>query len=98
MKTFKELVLSGALLITGLAGCSGEIITTPPPVAVVETVPAPPSPHYVWIPGHYIARGGVYTWRNGYYKPAPRYKKVWVPGSYTQTRRGYVYRRGHWRR
>ncbi|WP_158237915.1 YXWGXW repeat-containing protein [Emticicia sp. TH156] len=100
MKILKELVLFGVLIPLALAGlsCSGEIITTPPPPAVVEVAPGPPTPGYVWIPGHYVARGGTYVWRNGYYRQAPRYRKVWVQGRYVQSPRGYVYKKGHWRR
>lgn len=98
MEKIKKILLFGVLIPIGLASCSGEIVTTPPPVAVVEAVPAPPRPDYVWIPGYYTSRGGVYTWRNGYYRPAPRYRKVWVPSRYVKTSRGYAYRRGHWRR
>ncbi|WP_337040639.1 hypothetical protein [Emticicia sp. 17c] len=98
MKIINNIVLLSSFALIGLAGCSGEIVTTPPPTAVVETIPAPITPRHVWVPGHYVARGGTYVWRNGYYTVPPRGRRVWVEGHYQRTPKGYVYRRGHWRR
>ena len=98
MKSLKSLVIVGGMLSFTLAGCSGEIVSTSPPNAIIETYPAPPAPRYVWVPGHYVARGGNYVWRNGYYQLPPRGRTVWVSPRYDRVRRGYMYRKGYWKR
>ena len=86
MKTRSMLgALAMSLLILG--GCHLPPSTVqappPPPAAPLETVPARPSPSYVWVPG-------AYTWQS-----ATR-TYVWVPGHWTVPPQGYVWVPGHW--
>lgn len=82
------------------------------PGARVEVIPAPPRPHWFWVPGHWAWRGG-WVWVPGHYvrrgrpmpaplvevvpvRPSPRYG--WVRGHWEwRDRRGdWVWVRGHW--
>ncbi|CAG2141758.1 YXWGXW repeat-containing protein [Cupriavidus numazuensis] len=68
----------------------------PPPPPRYE--PRPPArPGQAWVPGHWVAGGGRYDWRGGYWqaqRPGYRY----VPDRWVQSPRGWVMRPGHWAR
>jgi len=72
-------------------------VAVPPPPAIVETVPAPPSPRHVWLTGYHRWDGRAYIWVPGHYEIARRHYKAWVPGHWSQHRRGWYWVEGHWR-
>lgn len=88
-KAMKARSMLGGLLtsLLLLGGCYMPPSTTqgppPPPAAPLETVPAQPSPSYVWVPGSN-------TWQ-----PATR-TYVWAPGHWTVPPQGYAWVPGHW--
>ncbi len=59
--------------------------------------PRPPArPGQAWVPGHWVAGGGRYDWRAGYWqaqRPGHRY----VPDRWVQGPHGWVMRPGYWR-
>jgi hypothetical protein len=56
----------------------------PPPSAVVETVPACPSPDYVWVAGYWAYRPSGYFWVHGGWNHRP-----------AQVMRGHYYGGGY---
>lgn len=58
------------------------ILSSPPPVPIVETVPAA-RPGYLWAPGYWNWNGN---------------KHVWTEGHWEQVRQGQRYERTEWRR
>jgi WXXGXW repeat (2 copies) len=49
----------------------GVVVGFAPPVPVVEAVPPPPAPGYVWQPGYWSWNGVQYVWVPGAYVVAP---------------------------
>ncbi|HTV40087.1 MAG TPA: hypothetical protein VMF08_05910 [Candidatus Sulfotelmatobacter sp.] len=50
------------------------VVTAPAPVVaapVVETVPACPTPGYVWVPGYWSGYGPARVWVGGCWRPGP---------------------------
>ncbi len=68
-----------------------------PPAAVVETIPAPPSPRHVWLPGYHRWSGREYVWVPGHYVVRPRHRSAWAPGHWVESPRGWYWVPGHWR-
>ncbi len=68
MKTFGKLLAAASLLAASSATVAGVdvnvVIGVPPPVAVVETVPAPRS-GYVYAPGYWAWDGHRHVWVRG---------------------------------
>ena len=57
-----------SLLLVPLGGCIIEAPPPPPPPArVVERVPPPPPGYYAWRPGHWRWNGYRYVWVPGHY-------------------------------
>lgn len=50
---------------------AGVVVGFAPPAPVVEVVPAPPAPGYVWQPGYWSWNGVQYVWVPGAYVVAP---------------------------
>ncbi len=82
-------------------------VGVPPPVAVVETVPAPRS-GYVYAPGYWAWNGDRHVWirgraiaeRPGYYWVADRWEPVggrhrFVPGYWAPAKEGRGHGKGH---
>jgi hypothetical protein len=104
MKTYKETlaIATLALMISVPAFADSFALSVgapPPPAPIVEEVPAPPGPEYVWHPGHHrwIAQEGVYVWVPGHYVRAPHPHAVWIAPAWQQGPRGWVFVEGHWR-
>ena len=76
----------------------GVVVGFAPPAPVVEVVPPPPAPGYVWQPGYWSWNGVQYVWVPGAYVVAPYVHAVWVPGAWVRHGHGWVWRAGHWRR
>lgn len=76
----------------------GEIIVRqPPPPPQPETIlGVRPSPMHVWVPGHWVWRGG-WVWQPGHWRRAPRHNAAWVPGHWAQRGPHWVWIEGHWR-
>jgi YXWGXW repeat-containing protein len=58
---------------------AGVVVGFAPPAPVVEVVPTPPAPGYVWQPGYWSWNGVEYVWVPGAYVVAPYVHAVWVP-------------------
>ena len=60
---------AAALTLAAVPGLSrvGVVVGVAPPAPVVETVPAPPGPGYVWRPGYWSWDGVQYVWGPGTY-------------------------------
>jgi hypothetical protein len=67
-----------------------------PPVPLVEPVPPPPAPGYVWQPGYWSWNGVQYVWVPGTYAVAPYPRAVWVPPHWAPRGNGWIWVNGHW--
>lgn len=90
-------MLAGFLLATP-ASADRIYVRVGPPPPVVETIPAPPTPRHVWLPGYHRWSGHDYVWVPGHYVIRPHRHSVWVPGHWRHDRRGWYWIPGHWRR
>jgi hypothetical protein len=63
---------AAALTLAAVPGFArvGVFVGFAPPVPVVEAVPAPPAPGYVWQPGYWSWNGAQYVWVPGVYAVA----------------------------
>jgi hypothetical protein len=75
----------------------GVVVGVAPPAPVVETIPPPPAPGYVWQPGYWAWNGVQYVWVPGSYVAVPYPSAVWVPGNWVSRGGGWVWVAGHWR-
>jgi hypothetical protein len=66
-----------------------------PPAPIVETVPPPPQPEYVWAPGYWEWNGGRHVWVAGHYMP-PNRGHHWVPDRWDRRDGHYHHEHGHW--
>ncbi len=73
------------------------VATLRPPVVREEAVPAPPSEHVVWHPGHWSWDGTGYVWTAGHWVDRPYANAVWEPGHWVDRGNGWVWEEGHWR-
>ena len=99
----RKIVMISFVSIVGitalLSACAPAVIVpVRPPEPRVEGYGPPPQPDVVWIPGHWVHRGGEWVWMPGYWGRPPRPHSVWVPGHWEQRRRGWVWIEGHWTR
>ena len=62
-----------------------------PPAPVVEPVPAPPDPSYLWQPGYWSWSGVQYVCVPGTYVVPPYVHAVWVPGAWIRHGPGWVW-------
>jgi hypothetical protein len=88
----RALRLAGALLLGALAsGCGSPLplvltgtgpqravaVPYPPPAALPEIVPSPPSERAAWLDGHWTWRGDTWVWqRGGYVEQRPGVVRV----------------------
>ena len=58
------LLCAAALTLAAVPGFArvGVVVGLAPPAPVVEVVPAPPAPGYVWQPGYWSWNGFQYVW------------------------------------
>lgn len=82
---------------TQAAAQSGDVAPQPPPPPQVESPGPPPNPNAVWIPGHWLWRGGKYEWVAGRWETAPA-GSSYVPGRHKNTGQGWVWEPGRWRK
>ena len=75
----------------------GLVVTTAPPVPVVESVGAPPFAGAIWIGGFWRWNGGAWGWVPGHWGRAPWRGAVWVPGHWNRGPRGWIWFGGFWR-
>jgi hypothetical protein len=87
-----------ALMLTRTAGVARVVVRVGPPPPVVEALPAPPAPGYVWQPGYWAWNGVQYVWVPGRYVVAPFSGAVWIPGHWLGHGGVWEWRAGHWRR
>lgn len=67
-----------------------------PPPPQQEVVSAAPTPHHVWIQGHWAWRYNKWVWVGGHWHKNP-HKKVWVAGHWRKHSHGrWVWVNGHW--
>jgi len=64
-------VLFGAALGIGTASAAEVVVRVAPPRAIVESRPARPGPHYVWINGYHRWDGNAYRWEGGRWEAPP---------------------------
>ena len=62
----------------------GVVVGFAPPAPVIEVVPPPPAPGYVWQPGYWSWNGVQYVWVPGVYVVPPYVHAVWVPGAWVR--------------
>ena len=96
--------IAGLALLTGLlwtpsASASPQVyVRIGPPPVVVERVPPPPYPGYVWVGGHHYWNGARYVWvRGGWVRPPYRYSR-WESGRWRHSHHGYYWAPGRWHR
>ena len=67
------LLCAAALTLAAVPGFPrvGVVVGLAPPAPVVEAVPAPPAPGYVWQPGYWSWNGFQYVWVPGVYVVPP---------------------------
>jgi WXXGXW repeat (2 copies) len=80
------LLCATALTLIAVPGLArvGVVVGIAPPAPVVEPVPAPPAPGYVWQPGYWTWNGVQYVWVPGVYVVPPFARAVWVPGRWVR--------------
>lgn len=66
----------------------------PPPR--YEPVPPPPSPRYIWVPGHWNWNGVRYVWIPGRYVIRQPHYGHYVPGRWFWNGAAWVWRPAHW--
>ncbi len=67
-----------------------------PPAPIVEPVPPPPAPYYVWVPGYWRWDGARYVWSRGRYARPPRGYAVWAPGRWMRHGHEWYWQPGRW--
>jgi hypothetical protein len=109
MSTSSFRVLGAAALLTTLAACVEPVpvyrepppvmmrVPGPPPEAIVERLPPPPGPDYVWQQGHWRFENGQYVWRPGHYVLRPPHAGEWIPAHWVQREGAWYFVEGHWR-
>src|ERR1700689_138093 len=95
------LVLCGAFVSTNasartfensetVAPAQAVVITTAPPVEVVESTGPAPTANHFWIRGHWVWGGNHYVWERGRWEVRRRDAERW-PGRWERGRAGW-----HW--
>lgn len=101
MKRWSCLLLLSAIAPTLLPVSAvarvGVVVGIAPPVPILEPIPPPPAPSYVWQPGYWAWDGVAYVWVPGTYVAPPYIGAVWVPGRWIRRGGGWVWVAGHWR-
>jgi len=69
----------------------------PPPPAYQETIPAPPAPNAVWIPGYWSYDGRGYAWVRGNWEVPPPLAHTYVAAHWERHGDRDVYIPGSWR-
>jgi len=77
--------------------CASPRMQQAPPTPLVEVVTVNNNNAFLWVPGEYRFRQGVYVWRPGGYRPIPHGKIGWVEGRHAPVGGRYRYHRGYWR-
>lgn len=101
-----------ASLVATAALAQAVIVERPMPRAMVEVIPAAPSPTMRWVPGHWVWRGFEWVWVKGHYvegmvppmpamivetrPPQPSPQHFWVQGHYAWENNGWNWHRGVW--
>lgn len=97
----KAMLSAGLLLLASLAASPAAlagvriIVAVAPPLPRIEYVTPVPYRSAVWIPGHWVVRGG-WVWAPGYWARRPYRNAYWVPGRWTPRGRAWVWRGGYW--
>ncbi len=89
------LIAAAAIALAGPVMAQDYIeVTTPPPTAPYEVVPASRA-GYVWAPGYWSWEGGQYVWVQGEWLAArPDY--TWVEARWHNDNGHWYYDKGHW--
>ena len=77
----RPVLCAAALMLAAAPGVArvGVVVGVAPPAPVVEPVPAPPGPGYVWQPGYWSWNGVQYVWVPGTYVAAPTFTRYGFP-------------------
>lgn len=75
---------------------SFSVAVTPPP-PLVEVVPRPPAPGYVWNPGYWSWDGVKYVWVPGRYVVPPFPRALWIGGKWVHRGQRWAWVDGRWR-
>jgi hypothetical protein len=105
LRTLRRRVAVPALLIAGLTcgmvaserDASAQVIEIAPPVARVEVIGRPPSPHHFWAPGYWGWEGGRHVWVGGGWR-AERPGWAWSAPRWGRQGRHWRLAPGHWHR
>ena len=96
---------AGLVFIVALGGCVATVqerpgrvvyVSGPPPQAIAEPRPAPPSPGMVWVDGYWHWTGVQYVWIPGRWETPPPQQNTWIAPSYTVVDGHHVYQTGRW--
>lgn len=92
-----QLLLTACVAGTPATPARGVVVSGPPPAALAETRPAPPSPAASWVSGYWHWNGSTYAWIPGHWENAPP-GMVWYAPNYGATADGhYLYEPGTFR-
>lgn len=80
-----------------VSSCRSSAIVRDRPVPPRYERPVAPGPHYVWVTGEWVRRGGRYVYTQGYWYRQRRGHMYYIAGHWQPKRQGWVWVRGHWR-
>jgi len=89
--------VAGLLLSALVAADTRVYVAVDPPPLIVESRPAAPGPHHVWIGGYHRWDGRAYVWVPGRWAVPPHPHSVWVAGHWKHAHKGWYWVGGHWR-
>jgi hypothetical protein len=104
MKLLGKMVLAGALSLVSLPALAhdhhhGRREHCPPGHARDQRGwrgGAPAEHRQVWVPGHWIRRGGGHVWVDASWSLPPQPAWVWVEPQWVWTRAGWQWQDAHW--
>ncbi len=91
------LALPACVATEPAAPTRGYVVAGPPPSAVQEHPPAPPSADAVWVGGYWHWTGSQYTWIIGHWETPPP-GAVWARPRYSSREGAHYYQPGQWQR
>jgi hypothetical protein len=99
MSWLRPLVIVALAAATGTAAQAAkfvtEVVESPPPAPVTETVTVAPHPGWLWHPGYYRWEENKYVWTAGEWtEPRPGYR--WEPHAWVKEGKGWRLREGEW--
>jgi WXXGXW repeat (2 copies) len=104
LSLFRALALAAAVSLAPAVALAQIVVVVPavrvtvaPPPLRVEAQPAAPSAGHVWIPGHWVWRGGQHEWALGHWALPPEPGYTWEAARWVSEGGQWVFYEGHWR-